>query len=60
MAESRWSNRLRVSDRGWFTWTGYTYRNQAWWQYNYYCLDIRVDWWKNGRRRGWRAHRQDT
>ena len=59
VAVSNWSNWLRVSDRGWFTWTGYTYFNQGWWQYNYY-LDIRVEWWKNGRRRGWRDHRQDN
>jgi hypothetical protein len=55
---SNWSGWIRVSDRGWSTWNGFTAFNGDW--RNNYLLDFRIEWWKRGRRKGWRAYRMET
>jgi hypothetical protein len=57
LSETRWSRLIRVSDRRARTWSGVTA-----FQANHtgaYTLDVRVEWFKNGRRRGWWAYRLD-
>jgi hypothetical protein len=55
LARSGWSSWRLASDRRRYTWGG----SSSWsldWRGNYY-LDIFVEWWKRGRRIGWRDHR---
>ncbi len=55
VARSGWSGWIRVHDGQARTWTGVTSFTAAW--YGVYSLDVRIEWWRSGRLRGWRAHR---
>jgi hypothetical protein len=56
--QTGWSGWIRVSDRAWSGWSGYTYFNGDW-RYQYH-LDFFFEWWKGGRRRGWRDYRMES
>jgi hypothetical protein len=52
---SNWSGWLRVREATRATWSGTTSFTYDW--SGNYRVDLRVEWWKAGRRVGWRAHR---
>jgi hypothetical protein len=54
-AVSNWSSWLRVRERSWRSWNGITALSADW--AGDYRLEVRFEWWRNGRRIGWRSHR---
>lgn len=59
LASSNWSSWVRVSERQRLTWGGAPTAFVGDWRGNY-RLDLRIEWWRSGRRIGWRAHRVDS
>jgi hypothetical protein len=54
-----WSGWLRVADNGRGYWTGGASFDGLWWR-GAYLIDVRIEWWRKGRLRGWRAHRTNV
>jgi hypothetical protein len=54
-AVSNWSASLLVRERSWRGWSSGTSFDADW--RNNYRLELRIEWWRSGRRIGWRSHR---
>jgi hypothetical protein len=53
---SSWSGWARVADNRKAYWRGGASFDGLWWR-GAYVVDIRIEWWRKRRLRGWRAHR---